>query len=127
MILLGVGRRGGAPHHVRRGRDAAPHHRRPHACGRHPAALGVLEDVPRDRAAGAAAGLRRPWRRARLIDGADDDASAQRSLQIIVADVSMSLDNVLAVAGAAKGEIWVLAVGLTVAVMPHGAAVGLYR
>jgi YjbE family integral membrane protein len=37
-------------------------------------------------------------------------------LQIIVADVSMSLDNVLAVAGAAKGEIWVLAVGLTIAV-----------
>jgi YjbE family integral membrane protein len=37
-------------------------------------------------------------------------------VQIIVADVSMSLDNVLAVAGAAKGEIWVLAVGLTVAV-----------
>ena len=37
-------------------------------------------------------------------------------VQIIVADVSMSLDNVLAVAGAAKGQIWVLAVGLTVAV-----------
>jgi len=37
-------------------------------------------------------------------------------MQIIVAYVSMSLDNVLAVAGAAKGEIWVLAVGLTVAV-----------
>ena len=37
-------------------------------------------------------------------------------MQIVVADVSMSLDNVLAVAGAAKGEIWVLAVGLTVAV-----------
>jgi predicted tellurium resistance membrane protein TerC len=37
-------------------------------------------------------------------------------MQIIVADVSMSLDNVLAVAGAAKGEIWVLVVGLTVAV-----------
>jgi YjbE family integral membrane protein len=37
-------------------------------------------------------------------------------IQIIVADVSMSLDNVLAVAGAAKGEIWVLAVGLTIAV-----------
>ena len=37
-------------------------------------------------------------------------------MQIIIADVSMSLDNVLAVAGAAKGEIWVLAVGLTVAV-----------
>jgi YjbE family integral membrane protein len=37
-------------------------------------------------------------------------------MQIIVADVSMSLDNVLAVAGAAKGDIWVLAVGLTIAV-----------
>lgn len=37
-------------------------------------------------------------------------------LQIIVADVSMSLDNVLAVAGAAKGELWILVVGLTVAV-----------
>ena len=38
-------------------------------------------------------------------------------MQIIIADVSMSLDNVLAVAGAAKGEIWILAVGLTVAVI----------
>jgi YjbE family integral membrane protein len=37
-------------------------------------------------------------------------------IQIIVADVSMSLDNVLAVAGAAKGQIWVLVVGLAVAV-----------
>ena len=37
-------------------------------------------------------------------------------VQIIIADVSMSLDNVLAVAGAAKGQIWMLAVGLTVAV-----------
>ena len=37
--------------------------------------------------------------------------------QIIVADVSMSLDNVLAVAGAAKGNTWVLVVGLAVAVV----------
>jgi YjbE family integral membrane protein len=37
--------------------------------------------------------------------------------QIIVADVSMSLDNVLAVAGAAKGELWILVVGLIVAVV----------
>jgi YjbE family integral membrane protein len=36
--------------------------------------------------------------------------------QIIIADVSMSLDNVLAVAGAAKGHTWVLIVGLAVAV-----------
>jgi len=37
-------------------------------------------------------------------------------VQIVVADVSMSLDNVLAVAGAAKGQMWVLVVGLTIAV-----------
>jgi YjbE family integral membrane protein len=37
-------------------------------------------------------------------------------IQIIVADASMSLDNVLAVAGAAKGDMIVLAIGLTVAV-----------
>lgn len=37
--------------------------------------------------------------------------------QIVVADVSMSLDNVLAVAGAAKGEPLVLIVGLGVAVV----------
>jgi YjbE family integral membrane protein len=36
--------------------------------------------------------------------------------QIIVADVSMSLDNVLAVAGASKGDPVVLAVGLAVAI-----------
>jgi YjbE family integral membrane protein len=37
--------------------------------------------------------------------------------QIIVADVSMSLDNVLAVAGAAKGNIWVLIIGLGLAIV----------
>jgi YjbE family integral membrane protein len=38
-------------------------------------------------------------------------------MQIIVADVSMSLDNVLAVAGAAQGHTWVLVVGLAIAVV----------
>ncbi len=37
--------------------------------------------------------------------------------QIIVADVSMSLDNVLAVAGAAKGSSLVLVIGLAVAIV----------
>jgi YjbE family integral membrane protein len=37
--------------------------------------------------------------------------------RIIVADVSMSLDNVLAVAGAAKGTTWVLVVGLAIGVL----------
>jgi predicted tellurium resistance membrane protein TerC len=38
-------------------------------------------------------------------------------LQVIIADVSMSLDNVLAVAGAARGNLVVLAIGLTVAII----------
>ena len=38
-------------------------------------------------------------------------------LQIILADVTMSLDNVLAVAGAAKGSPMVLVIGLTVAIV----------
>jgi YjbE family integral membrane protein len=37
--------------------------------------------------------------------------------RIIVADISMSLDNVLAVAGAAKGTTWVLVVGLAIGVL----------
>jgi len=38
-------------------------------------------------------------------------------LQIIVADVSMSLDNVLAVAGAARDHTWVLVVGLAISIV----------
>lgn len=37
--------------------------------------------------------------------------------QVVLADVTMSLDNVLAVAGAAKGSPWVLIVGLGVAIV----------
>ncbi len=40
--------------------------------------------------------------------------------QIIVADVSMSLDNVLAVAGAAKGHLTVLVIGLGLSVLLMG-------
>lgn len=42
--------------------------------------------------------------------------------QVVVADVSMSLDNVLAVAGAAKDHLWVLIVGLVMSVALMGAA-----
>jgi YjbE family integral membrane protein len=38
-------------------------------------------------------------------------------IRVIVADLSMSLDNVLAVAGAAKGDLVVLGAGLAVAVI----------
>ncbi len=49
----------------------------------------------------------------------------QAMLQIVLADVSMSLDNVLAVAGAAAGSTWVLATGLILSVALMGLAAGL--
>jgi YjbE family integral membrane protein len=50
---------------------------------------------------------------------------AQAMLQIILADVSMSLDNVLAVAGASGGSTWVLVAGLTISVVLMGIAAGV--
>ena len=46
----------------------------------------------------------------------------QAIIQIVIADVSMSLDNVLAVAGAAQQHQWVLIVGLTLSVGLMGVA-----
>ena len=46
----------------------------------------------------------------------------QAALQIIVADVSMSLDNVLAVAGAARDHVWTLVFGLVLSVALMGVA-----
>ncbi len=46
-------------------------------------------------------------------------------VQILIADVSMSLDNVLAVAGAAKGHLWVLAVGLLLSIVLMAIAASL--
>jgi predicted tellurium resistance membrane protein TerC len=46
-------------------------------------------------------------------------------MRIIVADVSMSLDNVLAVAGAARAHPAVLAIGLLVSVGLMGVAASL--
>lgn len=49
----------------------------------------------------------------------------QAMLQIVVADLSMSLDNVLAVAGAAYGSPWVLVAGLVLSVVLMGVAANL--
>lgn len=49
----------------------------------------------------------------------------QAIIQIVLADVSMSLDNVLAVAGAAGEHMWVLVVGLLLSVALMGAAATL--
>ena len=53
----------------------------------------------------------------------DATASLKRAiLQIVLADVSMSLDNVLAVAGAAVGHLDVLVIGLLLSVALMGTA-----
>jgi YjbE family integral membrane protein len=54
-----------------------------------------------------------------------DKTFGQAVLQIIVADVSMSLDNVLAVAGAAREHPYVLAFGLVLSIALMGAAANL--
>jgi YjbE family integral membrane protein len=46
----------------------------------------------------------------------------QAIAQIVVADVSMSLDNVLAVAGTARHHLWVLVIGLSLSVALMGVA-----
>lgn len=46
----------------------------------------------------------------------------QALTQIVIADVSMSLDNVLAVAGTARDHLWVLVVGLALSVALMGVA-----
>ena len=43
-------------------------------------------------------------------------------VRIVLADLSMSLDNILAVAGAAGQHLWVLVTGLTFSVLLMGAA-----
>lgn len=45
--------------------------------------------------------------------------------QIVLADLSMSLDNVLAVAGAAREHPWVLVLGLAISVVLMGVAASL--
>jgi YjbE family integral membrane protein len=46
--------------------------------------------------------------------------------QIIIADVSMSLDNVLAVVGAARSHTWILIIGLILSVVFMGAAAQIF-
>jgi len=56
----------------------------------------------------------------------DANTSLKRAvLQIVLADVSMSLDNVLAVAGAARDHLDVLVIGLLLSVGLMGAAANL--
>ena len=82
---------------------------------RRPHGHAVAEDVPGEMAVNA--------------DGtvAEDAGRPKKTLrqaivQILVADISMSLDNVLAVAGAAKDHLEVLIIGLAISVVLMGVA-----
>jgi YjbE family integral membrane protein len=57
--------------------------------------------------------------------GKPEKTLRQAVMQIILADLSMSLDNVLAVAGAARGRIWILVAGLALSVVLMGVAADL--
>jgi YjbE family integral membrane protein len=70
------------------------------------------------------------YRELRRTQGHHGDAAPPKTLraamlQIIVADLSMSLDNVLAVAGASNGHLWVLVSGLALSVVLMGVAANL--
>lgn len=55
-------------------------------------------------------------------DGTPRKTLPQAIMQILVADISMSLDNVLAVAGAAKDHPYILVIGLAISVVLMGVA-----
>jgi YjbE family integral membrane protein len=57
-----------------------------------------------------------------VAEGGPRKTLRQAALQIIIADVSMSLDNVLAVAGAAREHLTVLIIGLVLSVGLMGVA-----
>ncbi len=57
--------------------------------------------------------------------GGSDIVMRRAIMQITIADISMSLDNVLAVAGAAIHHIWVLAIGLMLSIGLMGIAANL--
>ena len=59
------------------------------------------------------------------IDHRAPGAMRRAILRIVLADLSMSLDNVLAVAGAAGQHLWVLVTGLVFSVALMGAAASL--
>lgn len=79
--------------------------------------------------------LRQPQDEDEAVEVLEDDGGTQMAgprktlgqavWQIVVADVSMSLDNVLAVAGAAREHLGVLVIGLTLSIALMGLAASL--
>jgi YjbE family integral membrane protein len=79
----------------------------------------------RRRADRAAGGGRNAAGEPEALPGIVPKTMRQAILQIVIADISMSLDNVLAVAGAAGEHTWVMAIGLLLSVGLMGAAATL--
>ncbi len=69
--------------------------------------------------------LRGPLHGEAALGRAPEKTMRQALLQIVLADISMSLDNVLAVAGASREHPWVLVFGLTISVLLMGVAARL--
>ena len=92
--------------------------------------MGVLEDVARaahrpraeEDAAEEALEGRDIDQDGTIAGGAPRKTFSQAAWQIVIADVSMSLDNVLAVAGAAREHPYILAFGLLLSIALMGVA-----
>jgi len=101
------------------------------ACGEHSPALGELENVRElqlsaERKGDAIEAMSNMDINAdgTIARHAPRKSFAQAASQIVVADVSMSLDNVLAVAGAARDHLTVLIIGLGLSVALMSIAAG---
>ena len=117
--------------HLACGRDdATSGGRRPLVGGRVVAALGGLESFGRNSITqpSRSYGQKRPWPKliwtpmALSARQRQPKAIVRRSSQIMVADISMSLDNVLAVAGAAREHPAALVFGLALSIALMGLA-----
>ena len=139
-ILIGLIAAVVAAHRLRPDHHPAAGHHRPAAGRRRAAALGLLEDVARAARAGARtqAEAEAALEKATGVDSTASpapsragrqaqDLPARPSLQILIADVSMSLDNVLAVAGAAREHPGILVFGLILSIALMGVAAHLDR
>ena len=110
---VGPGRGGGAAGGAGADRGVAAAGHRPDPGGRHSAFVGELALLARHFRRGTKPHAPR-WM--------PTHRCSRAIFQIVLADISMSLDNVLAVAGAARGHLDVLVIGLLLSVALMGAA-----
>jgi len=86
------------------------------------AAARAVDEGAQTDASGAGAAESGGGRRAQASETPERKTRAQAITHIVVADLSMSLDNVLAVAGIARDHTWVLITGLAFSVAFMGLA-----